>query len=69
MKSIPTVVVWDQDMDAVEEDEVMKRKGGADEDEEDEDVWEGMENVGDDDGESDEGTKRKGRSKKSRTKQ
>lgn len=66
MKSIPTVVVWDQVTDADAESENAKSKGVDGED--DEDVWEGMENVGDeeDDEESDEGSKRRG--KKSRAK-
>ncbi|EIM89890.1 uncharacterized protein STEHIDRAFT_36630, partial [Stereum hirsutum FP-91666 SS1] len=46
VKSIPTVVVWDQDTDADEEDEV-KNKGADGED--DEDLWEGMEDVEDED--------------------
>lgn len=61
-KSIPTVVIWDGD---VADDEDMSPR--RDEDSEEENVWDGMQNVGDSDeeDETDNRVKRKG-SKKSR---
>lgn len=67
-KSIPTVIIWDGD--TVEVDAISRREEESDEEE---NVWDGMQNVGDDDSHDDDddgssGSKRKG-SKKSRATQ
>lgn len=62
VKSIPTVVVWDEEVVPVTEDENAQDKDGGDrdEDEDGEDVWGGMEMIKEDEeSDEDEAPKRK----------